>query len=57
MVCTQVTITGGTVTGKEWVLEFGSQIPSFVQYLIDKIAVLTGKTVYIEGGTKIVVVF
>jgi len=42
---------------KEWVIEFGTQIPVSVYYLLALVDKLTGKTSYIEDGTKFVVVF
>lgn len=51
------TLCAGTKQGKEWVIEFGSPIPSSVYYLISLMDSITGKTSYIEDGTKIVVVF
>lgn len=51
--------TGGATVGKEYVLEFNGAISqsSLIVQAINKIVILLGgKSVYIEGGNKIIVV-
>jgi len=63
MVCEIIEVTGDPPqpTGKELVLEFSKSLtayePQIRQYVAKLVQLLGGKDVYIEDGTKLVVVF
>ena len=61
MVCEIIEVTGDQPTGKELVFEFSKSLtpyePQIRQYVAKLVQLLGGKDVYIEDGTKLVVVF